>query len=84
MAGPEAGGAFVGAQGADLARIFALRHEGRGVANANPVRGNDLILHLKESRFRDHFTPCRVNVFEPLAGHFTCYENRTSGWAIDK
>ena len=66
----EPGSAFVGAQGADLDRIFALRHEGRVVANDNTVRVNHLILQLEKSRFRDHFAKCQVDVFEHLDGTY--------------
>lgn len=63
------GSAFVGAQGADLDRIFALRHD-RVVANDNTVRVNNLTLQLEKSRFRDHFAKCRVDVFEHLDGTY--------------
>ncbi|MFZ5448516.1 MAG: ISNCY family transposase [Thermodesulfobacteriota bacterium] len=63
---PEPGSAFVDAQGAGLDRIFAIRVEGRGVANDNTVRVNNLTLQLEKSRFRDHFAKCQVDVFEHL------------------
>jgi transposase len=66
----EPGSAFVGAQGADLDRIFALRHDGRVVANDNTVRVNHLTLQLEKSRFRDHFVKCQVEVFEHLNGTY--------------
>jgi hypothetical protein len=40
----EPGSAFVGSYGADLGRIFAIRPEGRVVANDNTIRGNNLTL----------------------------------------
>jgi len=67
----EPGSAFVGAQGADLERIFALRHDGRLVANDNTVRVNNLSLQLEKSRFREHFAKCRVDVFEHLDATYT-------------
>lgn len=67
----EPGSAFVGAQGADLERIFALRHDGRLVANDNTVRVNNLRLQLEKSRFREHFAKCRVDVFEHLDASYT-------------
>jgi len=66
----EPGSAFVGAQGADLDRIFAIRHEDRVVANDNTVRVNNLALQLEKSRFRDHFAKCQVDVFEHLDGTY--------------
>ena len=66
----EPGSAFVGAHGADLDGIFALRHDGRVVANDNTVRVNNLTLQLEKSRFRDHFAQCRVDVFEHLDGTY--------------
>jgi hypothetical protein len=51
----EAGSAFVGVEGADLGRIFAIRHEGRTVANDNTVRVNNLTLQPEKSKFREHF-----------------------------
>jgi hypothetical protein len=62
----EPGSAFVSAAGADLTRIFAIRHEGRTVANDNTVRVNNLTLQIEKSRFRDHFVKCRVDVLEHL------------------
>ena len=62
----EPGSAFVGTQGADLARIFAIRHEDRTVANDNTVRVNKLSLQIEPSRFRHHFAKCRVDVLEHL------------------
>jgi len=70
QAAAEPGSAFVGAQGADLDRIFALRHEGRVVANDNTVRVNSLTLQLEKSRFREHFAKCQVAVFEHLDGTY--------------
>jgi transposase len=66
----EPGSAFVGAYGADLDRIFALRHDGRVVANDNTLRVNNLTLQLEKSRFRNHFAKCRVEVFEHLDGTY--------------
>jgi hypothetical protein len=66
----ETGSAFVGAQGAALDRIFALRHDDRVVANDNTLRVNNLTLQLEKSRFRDHFAKCRVDVFEHLEGTY--------------
>ena len=63
--------AFVSAAGADLDRIFAIRHDGRVVANDNTVRVNHLTLQLEKSRFRDHFAKCQVDVFEHLDGSYT-------------
>jgi len=62
----EPGSAFVGTQGADLARIFAIRHEDRTVANDNTVRVNKLTLQIEPSRFRHHFAKCQVDVLEHL------------------
>lgn len=62
----EPGSAFVPAAGADLRRIFAIRHDGRTVANDNTVRVNNLSLQIEKSRFRDHFAKCRVDVLEHL------------------
>jgi hypothetical protein len=69
----EPGSAFVGAYGADLDRIFAIRYDGRVVANDNTVRVNHLILQLEKSRFRDHFVKCRVEVFEHLDGTYAVF-----------
>ena len=69
----EPGSAFVGAQGADLDRIFAIRHEDRVVANDNTVRVNNLALQLEKSRFRDHFAKCQVDVFEHLDGTYAVF-----------
>ncbi len=66
----EPGSAFVGAQGADLVRIFAIRHEDRTVANDNTVRVNHLTLQIEPSRFRHHFAKCRVDVLEHLDGTY--------------
>jgi hypothetical protein len=70
-AAAEEGSAFVSAAGADLDRSFAIRHEGRVVANDNPVRVNNLALQIEKSRFRDHFVKCRVEVFEHLDGRYS-------------
>jgi transposase len=67
----EEGTAFVSANGADLDRIFAIRHEGRTVANDNTVRVNNLVLQLEKSPFREHFAKCQVDVFEHLDGTYT-------------
>ena len=76
----EPGSAFVGAHGADLDRIFAIRHDGRMVANDNTVRVNNLTLQLEKSRFRDHFAKCRVDVFEHLDGtYMVAWKKRTIG-----
>ncbi len=76
----EPGSAFVGAQGADLDRIFAIRHEDRVVANDNTLRVNNLTLQLEKSRFRDHFAKCRVDVFEHLDGTYAVvWKKRTIG-----
>jgi transposase len=76
----EPGSAFVGAHGADLDRIFAIRHDGRMVANDNTVRVNNLTLQLEKSRFRDHFVKCRVDVFEHLDGtYMVAWKKRTIG-----
>jgi hypothetical protein len=66
----EPGSAFVGTYGADLDRIFAIRHDGRVVANDNTLRVNNLSLQLEKSRFRNHFAKCRVEVFEHLDGAY--------------
>jgi len=66
----EPGSAFVGFQGADLDRIFAIRHEDRTVANDNTVRVNKLTLQIEPSRFRHHFAKCRVDVLEYLDGTY--------------
>ena len=66
----EPGSAFVGAQGADLTRIFAIRHDGRTVANDNTVRVNNLRLQLEKSPFRAHFAKCQVEVLEHLDGTY--------------
>jgi len=66
----DPGSAFVDAYGADLDRIFAIRHNGRVVANDNTVRVNNLTLQLEKSRFRDHFAKCQVDVFEHLDGTY--------------
>ena len=66
----EPGSAFVGAQGADLVRILAIRHEDRTAANDNPVRINKLTLQIEPSRFRHHFVKCRVDVLEHLDGTY--------------
>jgi transposase len=71
QAAAEAGSAFVSAEGADLERIFAIRHEDRVVANDNTVRVNNLTLQIEKSRFRDHFVKCRVAVLEHLDGTYT-------------
>jgi hypothetical protein len=76
----EPGSAFVGAHNADLDRIFAIRHEGRVVANDNTLRVNNLTLQLEKSRFRDHFAKCRVDVFEHLDGTYAVvWKKRTIG-----
>jgi len=76
----EPGSAFVGAHGADLDRIFAIRHDGRMVANDNTIRVNNLTLQLEKSRFRDHFVKCRVDVFEHLDGtYMVAWKKRTIG-----
>jgi len=76
----EPGSAFVGAHNADLDRIFAIRHDGRVVANDNSLRVNNLTLQLEKSRFRDHFAKCRVDVFEHLDGTYTVvWKKRTLG-----
>jgi transposase len=81
----EPGSAFVGAYGADLDRIFAIRHDGRVVANDNTVRVNHLTLQLEKSRFRDHFAKCRVDVFEHLDGTYAVvWKKRTIGWYDDQ
>ena len=64
----EPGSAFVGAQGADLIRIFTIRHEDRTVANNNTVRINQLTLQIEPSRFRHHFAKCRVDILDHLDG----------------
>jgi transposase len=76
----EPGSAFVSAHNADLDRIFAIRHEGRVVANDNTLRVNNLTLQLEKSRFRDHFAKCRVDVFEHLDGTYAVvWKKRTIG-----
>jgi hypothetical protein len=76
QAAAEPGSAFVGAQGADLERIFALHHHGRLVANDNTVRVNNLSLQLEKSRFREHFAKCRVDIFEHLDATYTVVWNK--------
>ena len=56
--------AFVSAKGADLDRIFAIRHENRAVGADNTVRVNGLVLQIEESRYRSSFAKCKVDVFE--------------------
>ena len=76
----EPGSAFVGAHGADLDRIFAIRYDGRVVANDNTVRVNHLALQLEKSRFREHFVKCRVDIFEHLDGTYAVvWKKRTIG-----
>lgn len=88
----EPGSAFVGAPGADLDRLFAIRHDGRVAANDNTVRVNNLTLQLEKSRFREHFAKCRVDVFEHLDGAYTVvwskrvigrYDSQGRGLAIN-
>jgi transposase len=67
----EPGDAFVGTHGADLDRIFAIRHEDRVVANDNTVRVNNLTLQIEKSPFRQHFAKCRVDVLEHLDDTYT-------------
>jgi len=71
QAAAEPGSAFVGSQGADLAQIFAIRHDGRTVANDNTVRVNNLRLQLEKSPFRAHFVKCQVEVLEHLDGTYS-------------
>ncbi len=71
QAAAEEGSAFVSAAGADLDRIFAIRHEDRVVANDNTIRVNNLTLQIEASRFRTHFVKCRVEVCEHLDGTYT-------------
>ena len=66
----EEGSAFVGAGGADLERIFALRHA-RQAASDNTVRVNGLVLQIERSRFRTSFAQCEVEVYEHLNGTYT-------------
>jgi hypothetical protein len=80
QAAAEEGSAFVSAAGANLDRIFAIRHEGRVVANDNTIRVNHLTLQIEKSRFRDHFVKCRVEVFEHLDGTYAVvWKKRTIG-----
>lgn len=64
VAPKEEGSAFVSARGADLERIFSIRHENRAVAKDNTVRVNGLVLQLEKSPYRPTFANCRVEVLE--------------------
>ena len=67
----EEGSAFVSADGADLDRIFSIRHEDRVVAKDNTARVNGLVLQLEKSPFRSTFVGCRVDVLEHRDGAYT-------------
>jgi hypothetical protein len=56
--------------GADLARIFAIRYEGRIVANDNTVRVNNLSLQIEKLRFRDLFAKCRIEILKHVNGNY--------------
>lgn len=74
------GSAFVSADGADLDKIFSVRHHGRAVANDNTVRVNGLALQIEKSRYRHNFCQCKVEVFEHLDGSYSvCWKKRLIG-----
>ena len=80
VAPKEEGSAFVSADGADLDRIFSIRHEGRVVAKDNTVRVNNLVLQLEKSPFRTTFAGCRVDVLEHRDGTYKIlWKNRAIG-----
>lgn len=66
----EQGSAFVSARGADLDRIFAIKHE-RMVAADNTVRVNGLVLQIEQSLYRTSFAKCKVEVYEHLEGTYS-------------
>ena len=72
--------AFVSAKGADLDRIFAIRHENRTVAADNTVRANGLVIQIEESLYRPSFAKCKVDVFEHLDDTYSVvWKGRTLG-----
>lgn len=66
----EEGSAFVDAAGADLDRIFALRHQ-RRVAADNTVKMKKVILQIEPSPYRTSFAKCEVEVYQHLDGAFS-------------
>ncbi len=72
--------AFVSARGADLDRIFAIRHNERKVAMDNTVHANSLVFQIEKSRYRTSFARCVVDVYEHLNGCYSLvWKGRTVG-----